>query len=396
MYAVNVSERDLYFGHAEDSSSKFRHGKSSSSPTAVHEVGGPPRHEHLHSKSYATRTLFDNEAGTYYTEDVPGGGGDRGREFKSAVYAAATFLVILTYLEDALRTLGAPSNAITYSSRVTGLPWIVSLLVIGAVMLSQLSSLVLLVPHAAYPNVAKHAPSVCIALAVSVVLQPVLFGAFTRELLLLSVVQLGALAILYADGTECVLGRKWEHAGMVMLGGRVALTADLMITCALKVYQELSHIYNVLFYLMPEQETNIQQGIQGAELWHRTESKKHPAYYQHIVDAEKEQRIAAITLFYEKQTAITHNVGTVLVACVFLVAGAMMWLGYRTRVIGIVAACGAFISACVTYPFFNRSDNYEWDLFHFFQSMTTVGGLLFCAAFGPGAISLDEKTKKAR
>ena len=78
-----------------------------------------------------------------------------------------------------------------------------------------------------------------------------------------------------------------------------------------------------------------------------------------------------------------------------LLAGVMVWLGFKTQECACIIALAAFTDAFFRFPFWDGSRNVDHQRFHFFQAMTPVGGLLLIVALGPGRFSVDAHSKRA-
>jgi len=69
--------------------------------------------------------------------------------------------------------------------------------------------------------------------------------------------------------------------------------------------------------------------------------------------------------------------------------GAMLLIGYRTRVVALVVA----LFALATAIFFHRNFADQNQMIHFLKNVMIVGGLLQIVYFGAGPLSLDASRK---
>lgn len=79
---------------------------------------------------------------------------------------------------------------------------------------------------------------------------------------------------------------------------------------------------------------------------------------------------------------------------IMLLAGMMIWLGFKAQPVACVVTLATFTDSFKRFPFWTGSRNADFLKFHFFQSMTPVGGLLLLALRGPGKLSIDAKKSK--
>lgn len=67
--------------------------------------------------------------------------------------------------------------------------------------------------------------------------------------------------------------------------------------------------------------------------------------------------------------------------------GALLLVGYRTKVVAIVLALFCVVTALI----FHRALDDQNQMIHFFKNLAMAGGLLQVAAFGAGSIALDRR-----
>ena len=79
------------------------------------------------------------------------------------------------------------------------------------------------------------------------------------------------------------------------------------------------------------------------------------------------------------------EVGAYLAIIVELVGGAMLLIGYRTK----LAAAALALFTLVAAVFFHSALGDQNQFIHFFKNIAIVGGLLQVIAFGSGRLSLD-------
>jgi putative oxidoreductase len=79
--------------------------------------------------------------------------------------------------------------------------------------------------------------------------------------------------------------------------------------------------------------------------------------------------------------------GLAVAILVELVGGALLLLGYRTR---IVAAALAVFTVAAALAFHSALGDQN-QFIHFFKNLAIAGGLLQVVAFGPGRISIDRR-----
>ncbi|HEU5286307.1 MAG TPA: DoxX family protein [Sphingomicrobium sp.] len=79
------------------------------------------------------------------------------------------------------------------------------------------------------------------------------------------------------------------------------------------------------------------------------------------------------------------QVGVALAIAAELVGGALLVIGYRTR----LAAAALAVFTLVTALFFHSALGDQNQFIQFFKNVAITGGLLQVIAFGPGRLSLD-------
>ena len=83
------------------------------------------------------------------------------------------------------------------------------------------------------------------------------------------------------------------------------------------------------------------------------------------------------------------QVGVAVAIAVELVGGALLVIGYRTRL--VAAALALFTLA--TAIFFHSALGDQNQFIHFFKNVAIAGGLIQVIAFGPGRLSLDGRSR---
>ena len=83
------------------------------------------------------------------------------------------------------------------------------------------------------------------------------------------------------------------------------------------------------------------------------------------------------------------EVGVAVAIAVELIGGALLVLGYRTRL--VAAALALFTLA--TAAFFHSALGDQNQFIHFFKNIAITGGLLQVIAFGPGRLSLEGRSR---
>jgi hypothetical protein len=163
----------------------------------------------------------------------------------------ATLFTVLTYLEDSIRCITMWNEQLAFIAKHVGLPSSIA----GAMLLFvagvQLVSPIIIIPTAAVPRMAVPVMIVTCAIAFTVILQPILFNQLTNvELLTLSMAQLGACGIVFAEAHFVAYPRKSPFAThlasadhykaativpWIQLLSRVMLTVDLALVFGLRL-----------------------------------------------------------------------------------------------------------------------------------------------------------------
>jgi len=309
---------------------------------------------------------------------------------KTVLLRVASVLVASTYLEDSLRMIVSPISMSTYVSRSASLWWPLAAFSLTTLVAAQLSSVLLMVPLDKYPHLARWTQRACVALGINVFAQPVLFNAWSYELFTLSIAQLGALAIFFMEAlaVEKPAVARAASVAYVQLSARFALTTDLVLTMGGRFFAETSNFLDQIWNRSKHLEEH-QKMIDEVLADHQRELMDNPGVDEHPPDP-----FEGMEELFQPPSVDFHDIHTAFAAALMLAAGVMIWLGFRTRTCGTIAALGALIDATYRFPFYAGGAKADWNRFHFFQAMTPVGGLALIAAFGPGEISLDEKRKK--
>jgi len=84
------------------------------------------------------------------------------------------------------------------------------------------------------------------------------------------------------------------------------------------------------------------------------------------------------------------QLGWLIAIAVELVGGALLLIGYRARVVALVAA----LFALATAIFFHRNFADQNQMIHFLKNIMIVGGLLQIVFFGAGPMSIDASRKQ--
>jgi putative oxidoreductase len=79
--------------------------------------------------------------------------------------------------------------------------------------------------------------------------------------------------------------------------------------------------------------------------------------------------------------------GLVVAVLVELVGGALLVLGYRTRIVAAALAAFTVVAALAFHSALGDQNQF----IHFFKNLAIAGGLLQLVAFGPGRISIDRR-----
>ncbi|MBO9621275.1 MAG: DoxX family protein [Sphingomonas sp.] len=81
------------------------------------------------------------------------------------------------------------------------------------------------------------------------------------------------------------------------------------------------------------------------------------------------------------------EVGLAIAILVELVGGALLVIGYRTRLVALALAVFTVAAAV----FFHSALGDQNQFIHFFKNLAIAGGLLQVVAYGPGRISIDKR-----
>jgi len=83
------------------------------------------------------------------------------------------------------------------------------------------------------------------------------------------------------------------------------------------------------------------------------------------------------------------QLGWLIAVAVELGGGTLLLIGYRARLVGIVAA----LFTLATAIFFHRNFADQNQMIHFLKNIMIVGGLLQIVYFGSGPLSIDARTR---
>ena len=101
----------------------------------------------------------------------------------------------------------------------------------------------------------------------------------------------------------------------------------------------------------------------------------------------------AMTQAYIASTGLPLPIAGYLVAIVMEIGGGLLLLvGYRTTFVAI----GMAVFTLATAVFFHNNFADQNQMIHFLKNVMMAGGLLQIAAFGAGAISLDNRLSRGR
>jgi len=82
-------------------------------------------------------------------------------------------------------------------------------------------------------------------------------------------------------------------------------------------------------------------------------------------------------------------------ALLLLVSCMLVWIGFKTVLTATALAVAVGMDTVFRFPFWatpeDQRDNIQ---FHFFQSLSLVGGMLLLAVHGPGRLALDNELDK--
>ena len=303
----------------------------------------------------------------------------------------ATLFTVLTYLEDAIRCITLWNEQLAFIAKHVGLPRSIAGTMLLFVAGVQLVSPIIIIPTAAVPRMAVPVMIVTCAIAFTVILQPILFNQLTNvELLTLSMAQLGACGIVFAEAHFVAYPRKspfathlasadqYKAAAIVpwiQLLSRVMLTVDLALVFGLR----LSEVHpSSLSLSSPSPSLPLPLSL--------SRTRTHTHTHSHTL------RLPRLQMFYSDDSGIVVGIASTTYILILL-AGLMVWLGYKTQACACIIALAVFTDAFVRFPFWEGGRNADHKRFHFFQAMTPVGGLLLLVALGPGRFSVDAASK---
>lgn len=84
------------------------------------------------------------------------------------------------------------------------------------------------------------------------------------------------------------------------------------------------------------------------------------------------------------------ELGWIIAIAIELGGGTLLLLGYRARFVALVLA----LFTLATAAFFHHNFADQNQMIHFLKNVMMAGGLLQIAAFGAGALSLDNRAKQ--
>lgn len=294
----------------------------------------------------------------------------------SAVVMIAKAFFVSTYLEEGMRLVNQWEDSSSFVFEHWGHP--IGTVLLLATGLPALGALPLLLPtsiHPAMPHVQRMLAALC---SVSVLLEPTVWlQTKNAQAIVLSLVQLSVLGLVFSHSYEEELIRldrrarsmlsaitklrRWTgHGGLLSwlhwlscmeLVCRIMLTCDLLCTFGGRVLD----------------------GVLGALC--------HEAGSWQSVSSEAASVCSTVSGSVSSTAASMYMLA--------VIALLLVWLGACTRFAASLAAVTAFADACIRFTFWKGSSNADFQLFHFFQVMTSVGGLLLLSAQGPGQLSLD-------
>ena len=86
-----------------------------------------------------------------------------------------------------------------------------------------------------------------------------------------------------------------------------------------------------------------------------------------------------------------------LVSLLFFALTVLVCVGFRTEKAALSLATVFGVSNAWMYPFWSSPHHLtDFYKYYFFHTLSIIGGLLLLAAHGPGAISVDESSRKKR
>lgn len=102
--------------------------------------------------------------------------------------------------------------------------------------------------------------------------------------------------------------------------------------------------------------------------------------------------IAAATAYFTKLGFPMPDVMVWLACLVELVGGVLLILGWHTRRAAWLLILFVAIATAMAHRFWQFDGaQYVNQMNHFLKNLAIIGGLLYITAFGPGAVSLDER-----
>mmetsp|Transcript_17006 Transcript_17006/g.40569 ORF Transcript_17006/g.40569 Transcript_17006/m.40569 type:complete len:273 (-) Transcript_17006:39-857(-) len=253
---------------------------------------------------------------------------------KRYLVKAATALLTLTFLEDSLRIYNLWDTQFKHVMAYTSTTEFNAKLFLLATFIIQMGAAFLLLPIGVDTK-----KRICFALLACVLIQPPMYGQLSNIVFVsMSIAQVGALLLLAAsirDEGRAQAGG-WEVPGdwaWVKLLGRLMLTADFFVVYVLNLEESMSECF-----LNPSS-------------------------------------IAALLL---------------LISCM------LVWVGFKTFLMATAVGVAVGVDTIFRFPYWavpaDRRDNVK---FHFFQSLSLVGGMLLLAVHGPGQFSLDSLPDKS-
>lgn len=91
------------------------------------------------------------------------------------------------------------------------------------------------------------------------------------------------------------------------------------------------------------------------------------------------------------------QVGAALAIVIELGLGLLLLVGWRSRLSALVIAVFTVVAGAIFHNFWAApADQVMMQQINFFKNLSIAGGLLFIAAFGPGAWSLDARVAKSQ
>jgi uncharacterized membrane protein YphA (DoxX/SURF4 family) len=334
------------------------------------------------------RDLVDTEAPAHFARA-------KASTASTILLCVATLFTVLTYLEDAIRCITLWNEQLAFIAKHVGLPRSIAGTMLLFVAGVQLVSPIIIIPTAAVPRMAVPVMIVTCAIAFTVILQPILFNQLTNvELLTLSMAQLGACGIVFAEAHFVAYPRKspfathlasadqYKAAAIVpwiQLLSRVMLTVDLALVFGLR----LSEVHpSSLSLSSPSPSLSLSLSL----FLSLSRTRTHTHTHSHTL------RLPRLQMFYSDDSGIVVGIASTTYILILL-AGLMVWLGYKTQACACIIALAVFTDAFVRFPFWEGGRNADHKRFHFFQAMTPVGGLLLLVALGPGRFSVDAASK---